>query len=92
MSETIVSPFICGEGAEAADEGSLTAVGSYVDWGDRPAIEVTEKLQQRGFDKAFTLPNFAEANRCNGHGKLGELLRREGCCSSHLSTWRAQPD
>ncbi|RLA00004.1 MAG: transposase [Gammaproteobacteria bacterium] len=31
-----------------------------------------------------------EADRCSEHGQLGELLRREGLYSSHLTCWRKQ--
>jgi len=31
-----------------------------------------------------------EADRCTQPGELGQLLRREGLYSSHLSTWRRQ--
>ena len=31
-----------------------------------------------------------QADACDGSGQLGELLRREGLYSSHLSTWRQQ--
>jgi transposase-like protein len=34
----------------------------------------------------------AEADACTEAGQLGELLRREGLYSSHLSTWRRQRD
>jgi transposase len=34
----------------------------------------------------------AEADACTETGQLGELLRREGLYSSHLSTWRRQRD
>ena len=33
-----------------------------------------------------------EADRCTEPGQLGELLRREGLYSSHLTTWRKQRD
>ena len=31
-----------------------------------------------------------QADACDESGQLGELLRREGLYSSHLSTWRKQ--
>ena len=59
---------------------------------DRPSTEVTEKPQRRSFDAAYKLRILAEAERCNGRGELGELLRREGLYSSHLTKWRSQRD
>ena len=32
----------------------------------------------------------AEADACSELGQMGELLRREGLYSSHLSNWRSQ--
>ena len=59
---------------------------------DRLSPEVSEKPRRRSFDAAYKLRILAEADRCAGRGELGELLRREGLYSSHLSTWRAQRD
>jgi transposase len=57
-----------------------------------PSPEVLEKPVRRRFtveDKAKIL---AEADACSEPGMLGELLRREGLYSSHLTTWRRQRD
>jgi transposase len=57
-----------------------------------PSPEVLEKPVRRRFtveDKAKIL---AEADACSESGMLGELLRREGLYSSHLTTWRRQRD
>jgi len=40
----------------------------------------------------YKLRILAEADACSEPGMLGELLRREGLYSSHLSTWRRQRD
>ncbi len=52
--------------------------------------EVPEKAIRRRFDAAYKLRILAEAERCQTPGQLGELLRREGLYSSHLTKWRMQ--
>lgn len=54
--------------------------------------EVQEKAKRRRFDAAYKLRILDEAERCNELGQMGELLRREGLYSSHLTTWRKQRD
>ena len=54
--------------------------------------EVPEKAKRRRFDAAYKLRILEEADRCTEPGQLGELLRREGLYSSHLTTWRRQRD
>ena len=51
-----------------------------------------EKASRRRFDAAYKLRILEEADRCTEPGQLGELLRREGLYSSHLTTWRRQRD
>jgi len=52
--------------------------------------EVPEKAGRRWFEAAYKLRILAEAERCIAPGQLGELLRREGLYSSHLTSWRKQ--
>lgn len=54
--------------------------------------EVPEKARRRRFEAAYKLRILGEAERCNAPGQLGELLRREGLYSSHLTSWRKQRD
>ena len=54
----------------------------------RPASEVTEKPVRRQFTAEYKLRIIAEADGCTDQGQVGELLRREGLYSSHLSNWR----
>lgn len=54
--------------------------------------EVSEKARRRRFEAAYKLRILAEAERCIAAGQLGELLRREGLYSSHLTSWRKQRD
>jgi transposase-like protein len=57
-----------------------------------PSVEVPEKPVRRRFSAEYKLRILAEADSCTESGQLGELLRREGLFSSHLSTWRRQRD
>jgi len=45
---------------------------------------------RRVFSTAYKLRILAEAERCDGKGEIGSLLRSEGLYSSHLTNWRAQ--
>ena len=53
--------------------------------------EVPEKPQRRQFSAEYKLRVLRAADDCDP-GELGELLRREGLYSSHVSTWRRQRD
>ncbi len=69
------------EGTEPAVEGRVT-----------PSPEVPERPVRRRFTVEYKAKVLAEADACTESGMLGELLRREGLYSSHLSTWRRQRD
>jgi transposase-like protein len=58
--------------------------------GDRPDPEVLERPVRRRFLAEYKLQILRQADACEESGQLGELLRREGLYSSHLSTWRRQ--
>jgi transposase-like protein len=53
---------------------------------------VPEKAKRRRFEAAYKLRILEEADNLTEAGQLGELLRREGLYSSHLSSWRRQRD
>jgi transposase len=57
-----------------------------------PSSEVLEKPVRRRFPVEYKVKVLAEADACTEPGMLGELLRREGLYSSHLTTWRRQRD
>ena len=57
-----------------------------------PSPEVLEKPVRRRFTVDYKVKILAEADARTELGQLGELLRREGLYSSHLSTWRRQRD
>lgn len=48
--------------------------------------------KRRTFTAAYKLDILQQADACREPGEVGELLRREGLYSSHLSTWRQQRD
>jgi len=55
-----------------------------------PDPEVVPKAKRRQFTAKYKLSILKEADRCTERGQIGELLRREGLYSSHLSKWRQQ--
>lgn len=57
-----------------------------------PDPEVRAIAKRRQFSAAYKLSVLAQADRGSGAGAIGELLRREGLYSSHLSTWRRERD
>lgn len=57
-----------------------------------PTTEVSERPVRRHFTAEYKLRILAEADRCSKPGQIGEVLRREGLYSSHLSNWRKQRD
>lgn len=53
--------------------------------------EVLERATRRSFSLEYKLRILSEADKCHqGGSKIGELLRREGLYSSHLTSWRKQ--
>jgi len=66
----------------------------------KPKTEATEvvakpendRRQRRRFSTEEKERILAEADACTERGQLGELLRRRGIYSSHLTTWRSQRD
>ena len=57
-----------------------------------PSPEVLERPVRRRFTVQYKAKILAEADVCTEAGQLGELLRREGLYSSHLTTWRRLRD
>lgn len=58
----------------------------------RPDPEVDARPSRRQFSAAYKLRILQEADAAREAGQVGELLRREGLYSSHLTSWRAQRD
>jgi len=53
--------------------------------------EIVQTARRR-FSAAYKVKILKEIEACKDEGKIGEVLRREGLYSSHLSTWRRQRD
>ena len=53
-------------------------------------VQVAAKLQRRSFTAEYKARILAEADACTRPGGIGELLRREGLYTSHLTYWRKQ--
>lgn len=50
--------------------------------------EVTARAKRRSFTAGYKLRILREVDALSDVGGIGELLRREGLYSSHLTTWR----
>lgn len=70
--------------SEVIQADQTTASASAV----RPDPEVEPKTDRRQFTAAYKRSIVEQAERCQGEGEIGALLRREGLYSSHLSNWR----
>ena len=66
-----------GAGGRAAPEGV-------------PDPELVEQAKRRSFTAKYKLEILAKADACSRPGEVGELLRREGLYTSHLTYWRKQ--
>jgi transposase-like protein len=55
-----------------------------------PDPELAEQAKRRSFSAKYKLEILARADACSAPGEVGELLRREGLYTSHLTYWRKQ--
>ena len=55
-----------------------------------PDPELVEQAKRRSFTAEYKLRILQEADACTRPGEVGELLRREGLYTSHLTYWRKQ--
>lgn len=55
-------------------------------------VEVVPKAQRRRFSAAYKQKILETVDQCADAQSRGQLLRREGLYSSHVSTWRRQRD
>ncbi len=67
---------------ERSDEAGSAAAAA------APDPEVAAKPKRRQFTAEYRLRILEEADRCTEPGEVGQLLRREGLYSSHLTAWR----
>ena len=55
-----------------------------------PDPELVEQAKRRSFTAKYKLEILAKADACTKPGEIGELLRRGGSYTSHLTYWRKQ--
>jgi len=55
-----------------------------------PDPELAERAKRRTFTAKYKLEVLDKAEACTEPGEVGELLRREGLYTSHLTYWRKQ--
>jgi transposase-like protein len=55
-----------------------------------PDPELVEQAKRRRFTAEYKAEVLAKADACTKPGEVGELLRREGLYTSHLTYWRKQ--
>ena len=55
-----------------------------------PDPELVGQAKRRSFTAKYKLEILAKADACTRPGEVGELLRREGLYTSHLTYWRKQ--
>jgi transposase len=55
-----------------------------------PDPELVERATRRKFTAKYKLEILEKADACTEPGEIGELLRREGLYTSHLTYWRKQ--
>jgi len=67
-------------------------MGSMLDEQIVPEVEVTGKAERRRFSAEYKRKILKAVDACRQQGELGELLRKEGLYSSHLTSWRAARD
>ena len=99
MLETSTNGAGAGGAVEAAaagheDQGGGAELGFVAGGRAAPAgvpdPELVEQAKRRSFTAAYKARILAEADACTAPGAVGELLRREGLYTSHLTYWRKQ--
>jgi len=55
-----------------------------------PDPELVDQAKRRSFTAEYKLEILSRADACSAPGEIGELLRREGLYTSHLTYWRKQ--
>ena len=76
------------------DQGGVAELGFVAGGRAAPAgvpdPELVEQAKRRSFTAKYKARILAEADACTRPGEVGELLRREGLYTSHLTYWRKQ--
>jgi transposase len=96
MLESSTNGAGAGEAAAAGheDQGGVAELG-FVAGGRAPRVgvpdpEMVEQAKRRKFTASYKLGILTKADACTAPGEIGELLRREGLYTSHLTYWRKQ--
>jgi transposase len=77
------------EEQRAVGELGFGAGGSAAEAGV-PDPELVDRAKRRKFTAKYKLEILEKADACTAPGEIGELLRREGLYTSHLTYWRKQ--
>src|SRR4051812_18684900 len=76
------------------DQGGVAELGFGAGGRAAPAgvrdPELVERAKRRTFTAKYKLEILEQADACTRPGEIGELLRREGLYTSHLTAWRKQ--
>jgi transposase-like protein len=83
-----------GAAAGREDRGAVGELGFVAGGRAAPAglpdPELVEQAKRRRFTAEYKAEVLAKADACTKPGEVGELLRREGLYTSHLTYWRKQ--
>ena len=94
MSETSTNGATGGAAAGHEDQRAVGELGFVAGGRSVPAgvpdPELVERAKRRTFTAKYKLEILARADACTAPGEIGELLRREGLYTSHLTYWRKQ--
>ena len=99
MLETSTNGAGAGAAVEVAaagreDQGGVAELGFVAGGRAAPAgvpdPELTLQAKRRKFTAKYKLEILEKADACTAPGEIGELLRREGLYTSHLTYWRKQ--
>jgi transposase len=91
LESTVNGAVAWGSAAGHEDQGAVGELGFVAaPAAGVPDPELVEQAKRRTFTAKYKLGILAKANACSAPGELGELLRREGLYTSHLTYWRKQ--
>jgi len=85
---------LMGAAVGREDQGGVAELGFVAGGRVAPAgvpdPELVAQAKRRSFTAKYKLEILAKADACTRPGEVGELLRREGLYTSHLTYWRKQ--
>jgi transposase-like protein len=94
MLETSTNGAAADAAAGREDQRAVGELGFVAGGRAAPAgvvdVELVEQAKRRTFTAKYKLEILAKAEACTAPGEIGELLRREGLYTSHLTYWRKQ--